>query len=311
MTSSGDPEPFKGFEQPQQNYSKLPHAFINLLPIMQSKSELCVVLYILRHTWGYQEYEDARRISVDEFANGRKKRDGTRIDSGVGMSEPAIRAGIKAAIGHGFILVEVDDSDKARVDKFYKLNMVGENNLPPEREEGGKQFTPNGKKSTPEHRKKLEERNIEKNHSAPNGAVASQPKPRKREPFYDAIADVWETDASGIIVTIRSIMQGTATRRTIKDCNFNPPVTDVEEIYAFRPFMKARMAEKKMTAPPSAYTTIQAWFYDFRKGRVKKQSAPQVVIAPEPVEEVVTPGELAARRALTQSVRPEWEREGI
>lgn len=109
-----------------------------------------------------------------------------------------------------------------------------------------------------------------KKHSAPNGAGASQPKPRKREPFYDAIADVWETDASGIIVTIRSIMQGTATRRTIKDCNFNPPVTDVEEIYAFRPFMQARMAEKKMSAPPSAYTTIQAWFYDFRKGRAQR-----------------------------------------
>lgn len=180
--SDQDEKPFGGFDQPKENYSKLPHAFIEAMPIMQSKAEICVVLYILRHTWGYHEFEEGRRISVDEFANGRKKRDGTRIDQGVGMSEPSIRSGIKLAIGHGFITVEVDDTDKARIEKYYSLNMAGVKSLPPASEDRGKEFTPGQKELTPVHRKITEERYSKKENTAPNGAGSSSPSPNGKKP---------------------------------------------------------------------------------------------------------------------------------
>ncbi|OGC90207.1 MAG: hypothetical protein A2W25_15495 [candidate division Zixibacteria bacterium RBG_16_53_22] len=112
---------FQGFNEPKENWSKLPHEFINALPLVSSESELKVILYILRHTWGYGDSE--KKITLDEFANGRKRRDGTHIDNGTGQSINAIKDGLKRAAEHGFIDSETDESDKARHKSYYWLKM--------------------------------------------------------------------------------------------------------------------------------------------------------------------------------------------
>jgi hypothetical protein len=112
---------FNGFEEPKENWSKLPHAFIGALPLVETEGELKVILYILRHTWGFQDTE--KKITLDEFKNGRKRRDRTRLDAGTGLSKPTIIDGLERAEQHGFINVEVNDSDKARVKKLYSLRM--------------------------------------------------------------------------------------------------------------------------------------------------------------------------------------------
>jgi len=113
---------FPGFDEPTANYSKLPHAMIGALPQVQTMGELKVILYILRHTWGFQD--DQKRITLDEFQHGRKRRDGTRLDGGTGMSKPSIVKGLELAEQHGFILIDTDDHDKGRIKKFYCLNMA-------------------------------------------------------------------------------------------------------------------------------------------------------------------------------------------
>jgi len=115
---------FQGFEAPQENWCKLPHALIDVLPVFESKSELAVVLYVLRHTWGFQEFEAAKRITYDEFQYGRKRRDGTRIDGGTGLSRASVALGLKQALEHGFLEAETDAGDAARVKKFYRLRML-------------------------------------------------------------------------------------------------------------------------------------------------------------------------------------------
>lgn len=122
---------FQGFSIPEQNYSKLPHQFIDLLPEIDSLAELKVTLYTLRHTWGFSEYDKPKKITTDEFENGRKRRDGTRIDNGTGLSPNSIRAGLEKAIERGTLTVEVDDTDKARIEKYYSLNMSDDSNLAP------------------------------------------------------------------------------------------------------------------------------------------------------------------------------------
>jgi DNA-binding PadR family transcriptional regulator len=112
-------KPFDGFPDPRENWSKLPHVLINALPLIETVSELKVILYILRHTWGF--HDDEKRITLDEFAKGRKRRDRSRLDGGTGLTIPSIRDGIKRAVAHGFIVVTTDDRDKARVKKFYSL----------------------------------------------------------------------------------------------------------------------------------------------------------------------------------------------
>ena len=79
---------FSGFDYPDENWCKLPLALIENLDKFSSKAELAVTLYVLRHTWGYKEYNDFKGITVDEFANGRKKKDGIRIDRGTGLTLP-------------------------------------------------------------------------------------------------------------------------------------------------------------------------------------------------------------------------------
>lgn len=146
---------FQGFGTPEENWSKLPHTLIAALSLIETVSELKVILYILRHTWGYHETE--KRISLDEFANGRKRRGGERLDDGTGLSIPSIRNGIKRAIDHGFVSVEVDDSDKARVKKFYSLNQSVKLLHP-----DCKSFTPRVKESFNRTKKETSERNEER-----------------------------------------------------------------------------------------------------------------------------------------------------
>jgi hypothetical protein len=114
---------FPGFEQPAQNYSKLPHTLIDCLPVFSSMAELKVVVYLLRHTWGFSEYGEPKKITTDEFMNGRKRRDGTRLDKGTGLVKNSVISGLELAVEHGFILVEVDKTDLARIEKRYCLNM--------------------------------------------------------------------------------------------------------------------------------------------------------------------------------------------
>lgn len=177
---------FEGFDKPSENWSKLPHVFMNFLPQITSLSELKVVLYILRHTWGYQEFNTPRRITVDEFMHGRKTKDNGRIDEGTGMSEPSIRDGLKRAEKHGFITIDVNDNDKARVEKSYQLNMnQGERSLPPE----GKKFTPREKKVLPRSGK---ETSKETKKQFISSAVANGKKPRplhKNAPWHDALLE--------------------------------------------------------------------------------------------------------------------------
>lgn len=110
---------FPGFESPRENWSRLPHELINHLHLMTSEAEVKVVLYTLRHTWGFGD--DQKRITIDEFCRGRKRKDGSRFDNGTGLSENAIRAGIENAVKHGFIEVSEDATDKARIKRYYQL----------------------------------------------------------------------------------------------------------------------------------------------------------------------------------------------
>ena len=127
---------FQGFEEPKENWSKLPHQLIDALPEIKTIGEMKVVLYVLRHTWGYRD--EYKRITMDEFENGRKRKDGTRLDSGTGLSKPTIRAGIKSAVEDGFLFVSTDITDPGRVKKLYSLA-----------EYGGKKLYPRGKETLP------------------------------------------------------------------------------------------------------------------------------------------------------------------
>jgi hypothetical protein len=134
---SKEKEKFNGFIPPVSNYFSMPNEWVNICAGIKSLAELKVVQYVLRHTWGFQEYDGRPKpITTDEFMHGRKRRDGTRIDHGTGLSDRGVKDGISLAIEHGYLICEVDDSDKARIKKSYALKMLSESsdrkNLPTE-----------------------------------------------------------------------------------------------------------------------------------------------------------------------------------
>ena len=115
---------FPGFDVPRQNWFKMPNAWTDITAGITSLAELKVIEYVLKHTWGYREYGIAKLITTNEFMQGRRRKDGTRIDRGTGLSKPSVIAGLKAAVAHGFLEELVDDSDRGRIKKSYSLKML-------------------------------------------------------------------------------------------------------------------------------------------------------------------------------------------
>lgn len=127
---------FEGFETPKQNWFKMPNEWTNISADISSLAELKVVEYVMRHTWGFQEYGLTKWISNDEFVNGRKRQDGSRMDKGTGLSLRSVQNGTKAAVSRGLLVEFVDDSDLGRVKKSYSVKMkpvaVGVQDLHPQ-----------------------------------------------------------------------------------------------------------------------------------------------------------------------------------
>src|SRR5437588_7345996 len=122
MKTLSDPI-YAGFSKPEANFFRLPNEWTDITARITSLAEMKLVEYVLKHTWGYSEFDIVKKITTDEFMSGRKRKDGTRVDSGTGLSKPSVIAGLKSAVAHGLLTEEVDDSDKARIKKFYKLKM--------------------------------------------------------------------------------------------------------------------------------------------------------------------------------------------
>ena len=112
---------FKGFIIPKTNYFRLPNDWLDMIRGMPLCEER-IILYVLRHTWGYNGQEEKpKRISIDEFMNGRKKKNGDRIDGGLGLSSNSVREGVRLAVEHGYLKVEEKGHDRARIQRFYSL----------------------------------------------------------------------------------------------------------------------------------------------------------------------------------------------
>lgn len=112
---------FQGFDRPESNWFKVPNDFWDFAEL--TVHERILLLYILRHTWGFSEYDEPKKITVDEFMNGRKRSDGTRIDKGCQMSRGAVSQGLTRLGNLGYLEITTDDSDAARVKKYYRLKM--------------------------------------------------------------------------------------------------------------------------------------------------------------------------------------------
>ncbi len=86
--------------------------------------EVRVATFVFEHTVCYMEFDTSKRITLDEFVNGRKKRDGSRFTEGCNISK---RNNVSRALKHlenqGVLTIDTDERDKGRQRKFYRLTL--------------------------------------------------------------------------------------------------------------------------------------------------------------------------------------------
>jgi len=218
---------FDGFTIPEKNYFPMPNEWVDICAKIDNLSELKIIQYVLRHTWGYREYGITKTISVDEFMNGRRRVDRSRMDSGTGLSEPSVKDGIKRAIKHGYLVCDVDEKDLGRTKKSYGLKMIEErgkiltpqdtypvSSLPP----GVKILTPWGKDTYPRsekdtNRKTPEEKQIEREEVA--DATAPAASSSFHFPQNDEERQQYNTFMRGARIEVSKANKGTR-HKTIK-----------------------------------------------------------------------------------------------
>lgn len=118
-------EEFAGFSYPDPDagYLRIPNDWFDVCAQIDNLAELKVILYVMRRTWGFQKYDDFKPITLNEFKNGRKRKNGTYIDKGTGLGLTAIKDGIKRAVEHGYLMVEWNYDKPGWGRKSYVLRM--------------------------------------------------------------------------------------------------------------------------------------------------------------------------------------------
>jgi hypothetical protein len=140
---------FPGFRKP--TYTIVPDELFDELLAQVTGSELKVLLYIIRRTFGFKR--DCDNISIKQMVHGITKKDGSILDSGTGLSKPSITKAVKSLVDKNVIIATRRRSkEKGDESTTYTLNIIGGAPLLKNLTRGGKRIEQGGvKKSNPQH----------------------------------------------------------------------------------------------------------------------------------------------------------------
>jgi DNA-binding transcriptional ArsR family regulator len=115
------PFDFYGFQSPR--YTMVPdEIFDRLLPYL-SPSELKVLLYLVRRTFGFKKDSDS--ISLSQICNGIRRKDGKIIDNGTGLSRPAVIKALRVLEDNNIIITYRSKNYKGeKQTNTYSLNVI-------------------------------------------------------------------------------------------------------------------------------------------------------------------------------------------
>ncbi len=97
---------FPGFYPPR--YTPIPDQLLDDVMAFLSGAELKVLLYIMRHTYGYKKSADS--ISVKQMVEGITAADGRVVDRGTGLSKASVHSAVKQLEENALIIVERRDT---------------------------------------------------------------------------------------------------------------------------------------------------------------------------------------------------------
>jgi phage replication O-like protein O len=112
---------FKGFISPR--YTQVPDELFDELMAHLSGSEIKVLLYIIRRTFGFKK--DSDNISLNQICKGIITRSGEVLDRGTGLSQNAVLTALKGLIGKKAIVAKRNSSkEKGHEPTTYSLNII-------------------------------------------------------------------------------------------------------------------------------------------------------------------------------------------
>jgi predicted transcriptional regulator len=92
------------------NSFQVPNVYIDEYLHMLSNSEIKVLLYAMRRIFGFQKRTD--RISISQFCDGVKNKDGDTLDHGTGLSPATVIKSLDKLIEYGLIIKVADNNGK-------------------------------------------------------------------------------------------------------------------------------------------------------------------------------------------------------
>ena len=111
---------FEGFGVPR--FTPVPDVVFDELLSVLTANEVKPLLYIIRRTYGFKK--DSDNISLSQMLNGIVKKDGTRLDNGVGLSKPTLLRALKSLAEKDIIVTERRASkEKGYESTNYSLRM--------------------------------------------------------------------------------------------------------------------------------------------------------------------------------------------
>ncbi|GAH11001.1 unnamed protein product, partial [marine sediment metagenome] len=104
-------------------YTQAPNEVFDILLDILNGSELKVLLYIIRRTFGFKKESD--NISLNQIVNGIKKKDGSIQDYGTGLSMQSVKNAIKGLIEKN-VIIKIRRKDESGQDKSpnYSLSIL-------------------------------------------------------------------------------------------------------------------------------------------------------------------------------------------
>jgi hypothetical protein len=90
---------FHGIHRP--TYTQIPDDYLDDVMAELSGAEWKVLCYIARRTFGFKRHSD--QISLSQICSGIRRRDGSVLDKGTGLSRPSVIAGLKRLVALGII----------------------------------------------------------------------------------------------------------------------------------------------------------------------------------------------------------------
>src|SRR6516162_2087458 len=95
------------------NSTQIPDVILDHWMADLSGAELKVLLYVARRTYGFGKESD--NISLSQMAEGIKRRDGTSLDHGTGLSRSSVKRACNSLIDRG-ILTRVNNRNDEGVE---------------------------------------------------------------------------------------------------------------------------------------------------------------------------------------------------